>query len=701
MFNSEFGGQVSWLVPSALVALVAGLVLRFRAGHTDRRFVGYLLWGGWLVVQVLVFSFMSGVIHPYYTVVLAPAIGALVGAGVVELWRLRERSPLGGLALAGLLVAGGTWAWALAVLALVGWLATAVVLNRRVPGGPSELRASIALPDGLGIPTLTYYGMQSHATLTVSPGGDQVAFVGWQDGEGALYLRRFDSFDAVRLTKTERATAPFFSADGKQLAFFARGRLWRLDLPGGVPVDLAPAAITSMGGSWSDAGQIVYTPSYADALWTITAEGGQPRALTKLDAAAGELSHRWPCVLPGGAGVLFAIKLATNETLDDARIAVADPGTGGHRVLIEGGSMPRYLDDGRLLFARAGKLYAVAFDLASRSIRGAPVPVLDGVATGPNTGAAWYDVTRAGTLAYVTGGNTVQAGRFSWEGPGRPTRVLDRLDAGMFGRIRLSRDATRAVIQVVAANDKLWLLELEQMNATRLTSGGGNDRDAVLSPDGRFMLYSSDRAGGDYRFYRIPLNGSAPPELLLEGNGRLHSISYPARMLGFTLNSTDAGREAYVVAVAGDGAPTDKPILVAGGSNDQESPTVSADGTLVAYQSSESGRREIYVARLADPGSRRRVTNDGGWHPLWSRDGKRLFYVSHDRVVSVTLRSPSDLRFDAPQVVTGSDAPGTITSFDVAPDGTSVLVGRLADPLMLRRDIRLWPGWGKTLPPVE
>jgi hypothetical protein len=371
-------------------------------------------------------------------------------------------------------------------------------------------------------------------------------------------------------------------------------------------------------------------------------------------------------------------------------------------VLIEGGSLPRYLDDGRLLFARAGKLYAVAFDLKSRSIRGAPAPVLDGVATGPTSGAAWYDVTRQGLLAYVTGGTVRPDGRLSWEGPGHPTQVLDRLDpAGIFGPIRLSRDAKRAVMQVYAANDKLWLIDLEQMNATRLTSSGGNDADGVLSPDGRFVLFLSDRAGSGHRFYRMLVGGSAPPELLLEGTGRIHSISYPARMLGFSLDSARDGRDAYVVALGADGTLSGKPILVAGGPGDQDSPSVSADGALAAYRSLESGRPEIYVVRLADPSSRRRVTSDGGLAPLWSRDGQRLFYESNDRVVSVALRSVSDLRFDAPQVVTGSDVPGKVGSFDVAPDGASVLVGRVADPLMLRRDIRLWPGWGKTLPPAE
>jgi hypothetical protein len=363
--------------------------------------------------------------------------------------------------------------------------------------------------------------------------------------------------------------------------------------------------------------------------------------------------------------------------------------------------MPRYLDDGRLVFARAGKLYAVAFDLASRSVRGAPAPVVDGVATGPTSGAAWYDVTRKGLLAYATGGTVRPDGRLSWEGPGRPTRGLDRLDPGIFGPIRLSRDARRAVMHVFAANDKLWLVDLEQMNATRLSSGGGNDADGLLSADGRFVLFLSDRAGSGYRFYRMLAGGSGPPEPLFEGSGRIHSISYPAGMLGISLDSGRDGRDAYVVAVGADGTLAGKPILVAGGPGDQDSPTVSADGALVAYQSLESGRPEIYVVRLADPSSRRRITNDGGSAPLWSRDGKRLFYESNDRVVSIAMKSASDLRFEAPQVVSGSDVPGRVASFDVAPDGESALVGRVVDPLMLRRDIRLWPGWGKTLPPAE
>ena len=393
--------------------------------------------------------------------------------------------------------------------------------------------------------------------------------------------------------------------------------------------------------------------------------------------------------------------MATSETLDDGLIAVADPATGEHRVLIEGGSMPRYLQDGRLVFARAGRLFAVAFDLASRTIRGAPVSVLDDVATVPTNGAAFYDVTREGALVYVAGGPRLPTGRVSWEGPGHPPQFLLRMDPRFFGTPRLSRDFKQAVVQVDGANDKLWLIDLEQMNANPLTSGGGNDSRGVISLDGRWLLFSSDRAGGGYHFYRMPLGGSAEPESLLDGEGFIHSISYPARMLGVSLITERDGMDAYVVAVAEDGKLSGEPILVAGGPGPQGTPTVSPDGKLVAYQSWESGHAEVYVAHLADPGARRRLTNDGGNDPLWNRDGSRLFYSSNGRVFSVTLRSGPELRFDAPQAVSASEAPGEIDGFDVAPDGASALIGRIADPLMLCRDIRLVPGWRATLPGGE
>jgi 4-amino-4-deoxy-L-arabinose transferase-like glycosyltransferase len=113
LFNAEFGGGISWLIPFALIGLVSGLILRGRAARTDRARGGYLVWGLWLAVHAIVFSFMSGIIHSYYAVALAPAIAALVGAGVVELWALRERVRFGGIVLAGAILVSSIWSWQL------------------------------------------------------------------------------------------------------------------------------------------------------------------------------------------------------------------------------------------------------------------------------------------------------------------------------------------------------------------------------------------------------------------------------------------------------------------------------------------------------------------------------------------------------------------------------------------------------------
>jgi 4-amino-4-deoxy-L-arabinose transferase-like glycosyltransferase len=162
LFNAEFGGQVSWLLPLAIGATLVGLWLRRRAPRTDLRRAGYLLWSGWLAVHVLVFSFMSGIIHTYYAVVMAPALGALVGAGMVELWRLRSRSVWGGILLGGAILGSAGWAWALlertpdfapglgvAILAAGGLAAVAVA----IPARPRWRRAA-ALGAGLGLAVL-------------------------------------------------------------------------------------------------------------------------------------------------------------------------------------------------------------------------------------------------------------------------------------------------------------------------------------------------------------------------------------------------------------------------------------------------------------------------------------------------------------------------------------------------------------------
>jgi 4-amino-4-deoxy-L-arabinose transferase-like glycosyltransferase len=159
LFNAEFGGGISWLIPFALIGLVSGVVLRGRAARTDRARAGYLMWGLWLAVHAVVFSFMSGIIHSYYAVALAPAIAALVGAGAVELWGLRERVRFGGIVLAGAILVSAVWSWqllgrspdfvpGLGVVVVIVGVIVAVILS--LPA-TADLRRTQALAVALGI----------------------------------------------------------------------------------------------------------------------------------------------------------------------------------------------------------------------------------------------------------------------------------------------------------------------------------------------------------------------------------------------------------------------------------------------------------------------------------------------------------------------------------------------------------------------
>jgi len=200
LFNAEFAGQISWFIPFALIALVSGLWLRSRAGRTDKALAGYLLWGTWLVVTGLVFSFMSGIVHTYYAVALAPAGAALVGAGTVELWGLRARSWVGGVVLAVAILASAAWAWALLartpdfapmlgpVILLLGVITALLIALpvRYVGGRQATVVLVVAFAMLLAAPTAFAYDTMQTAQSGGDPGaGPKVAGSGGFGRAGA------------------------------------------------------------------------------------------------------------------------------------------------------------------------------------------------------------------------------------------------------------------------------------------------------------------------------------------------------------------------------------------------------------------------------------------------------------------------------------------------------------------------------------
>jgi serine/threonine-protein kinase len=584
--------------------------------------------------------------------------------------------------------------WLVAAVAVIA--AIAIPMLRPAPdadGRPERFAAT--LPMGLGIPTFFYGTSASLAGLTLSPDGTRLVVVGHDGQAGRLYLQRIGDFEATELPRTPAAIAPFFSPGGDQVAFLDNESLQTIVLPGGVPTPLARVAIGAVGGTWSESGEILFASSYASPLWIMDAGGGEPRALTRIDAEAGEASHRWPHALPGGEHVLFVIKTTTMTSLDEARIAIADLETGTHRVLLDGGSRPSYLDSGHIVFARAGRLYAVAFDLATRELAGAPAEVLSGVLTRGMTGNAFYTVNRSGQLAYVAGDGGDQGfqAEFTWVRPGEAPESAG-FERGDYTVADIASDGRRVMVQKAAANDKIWVADLVGNGVTQLSSGPGNDFPGVWSPDGRWAVFASDRAGGSYQMYRAAADGSTEPALLIEGMTGFsmpHSLSAEAGLLGFAADPDQGGDlDAFVVPIDAAAQQVGEPVLIAGGEGHQGGAAPAPRGGLVAYTSDESGETAVYVMSTAT-GGRVRVTRTPASEPKWSPDGRRLYYGADRRIFAVDVVDAEALEFTAPRAI-ATDRP--YVGYAIHPDGR-VLGSAVDDYHNARREIRVDLGWGR------
>jgi serine/threonine-protein kinase len=274
--------------------------------------------------------------------------------------------------------------WALAGALGLALLALLLFQPRRASGPGLPVRLS----SDLGVEGTELIELGPAATL--SPDGTTVAFSAraGESEEASLYVRRLDELRATALPGTAGAFGPFFSPDGREIGFFASGRLKRVSVEGGIVSTVCPAP-NGRGGSWAPDGTIVFSRNTQGGLVRVKSAGGDPAAATALDQNAGEATHRWPQVLPGGNAVLFTASNSTGS-FDDAN-AVVQSLTGSSRtVVIRGGFHARYLTSGHLVYMREGSLFAVPFDLGRLETTGPPRPLVDRPAATENNGGAHF-----------------------------------------------------------------------------------------------------------------------------------------------------------------------------------------------------------------------------------------------------------------------------------------------------------------------
>ena len=531
-----------------------------------------------------------------------------------------------------------------AAAAAAGWYA------RPLPPAPT-LKLSVVLPAGEQVTTYP----------AVSSDGRVIAYAaGRTPASSQLYLRALDEFEPRLVANSVGAQYPFFSPDGRSLGFFAGGRLRKVSVDGGAPSDVAVAP-TPWGASWDRQNRIVYVSGLGSGLWQVSADGGTPEQLTRPDGADAGYAHVFPQHLPGSGDILFSFWSRTfyNALLPDGSRTWRQI-TPNARIITAG----NYAASGYLLSNDgAGNVLAARWTPASTTTVTPDTPVIKGVYWLISTDRLWFNVSDTGTAVYVPGnpGNR----RVVWvDRLGRATPLPGGSE--LVSQATLSRDGRRVVYGSTPAQ---WVVDLSTGARTRLVSEFRTWHGAWLPGDRRIAL-SSNR-DGDWDLFTVDVDGGAFTPLLKRPFAQHVQAVVADGTIVFIERQPATGTDLWSLAPDGRAAP-----LVVTGFN-EDSASVSSDGRYLAYVTDESGRREVFAMPMGG-GPRVPVSIDGGTGPVWSRDGKELFYRAGDDLMSVQVSTTGPLVLGERKKLldlSGYDS-GYLHEFDVSPDGQRFLLIR-------------------------
>ena len=562
--------------------------------------------------------------------------------------------------------------WGLAAVLLV-----ALVYAARP--GPAPSGSPVKFEVSLGTQDLFVDENIDGPIIVPSPDGSSIVYLGTTAPSRRLFIRELARLDSREIPGTEGAQQQFFSPDGRSLAFFLEGGLVRMPIDGGVPTTLAQA-VDARGGSWGPDDSIVFSPSSVSGLWRVPAAGGTAKEVTTL--LTNERTHRWPWFLPGGKAVLFICQLA-NGSYDNGTIEAVRLDTGERKVLVRGGTFPRYVESGHLIYSRENTVYAVAFDSERLEVRGEPQPVLTGVfATGTGVGAG---VGNGGTqIAISSNGTAVYL-------PGQPQSdsalklaVSDRTgtltyqypELRSFRDPAFSRDGRRILVRVGDGRsaEHVHVLDPARDTLTKLVFEGGFSGVPVPSPDNEHMAFASDRGGQALSVYIVRSDGTGQVTPI-GASGPLRiptSFSPDGRHLAISQVNPRTNMDLMVASVQNAEI---KPFLAS--PENEMMGVFSPDGRWMAYQAGDGGASfDVFVRSFPDAGALRQVSNNGGLMPRWTRGGRELVYLSGTQAgvammsvevspegQALTLGKPTEL-FRLPIALRAN-----ALSFDASPDG--------------------------------
>lgn len=519
-------------------------------------------------------------------------------------------------------------------------------------------------------------------TAATSPDGRRLAYMARApNGKQQLATRLLDQPQATLLPGTEGGHVPFFSPDSQWVGFFAGGKLKKISFQSGAPVILCDAQF-GIGASWGQDGTIIAALNLQTGLSRVPAAGGSPQPFSKL--AKGEVTHRWPQILPGSQTVLFTAS-PTNIGMENASIKAMSLGNGATRTLVTRGYFGRYLPGngtrGYLVYLDRGVLFGVAFDPDRLEIQGTPTPLLEDVAVSPYLdGGGQFDFSTApsghGTLVYLAGKVADLAWPVEWLDSSGKMEPLIATPA-YYSQPRFSPDGRRLALTMrTSSGTDIYVYELARETMTQITFGG-HAQQPVWTPDAQHIVFQWSAGGFGIGWVRS--DGSGEPRQLLPTQNvtNPYSFSPDGRRLAYYESNPDTDFDIWTLPLDTsdpDRPKPGKPEPFLGASSQLVAPMFSPDGRWIAYRSNESGIGEIYVRPFpAGRGGKWQVSTGFGSYAMWSNNGRELFYERssdhHIMVVDYAVHGDSFVP-GKPRLWSGTRIfmPGN-TNLALAPDG--------------------------------
>ena len=583
-----------------------------------------------------------------------------------------DTEKLGVRARAGSFRVGAVWvASTLITVALA--IGATYYATRPTPELP--LMASIIPPPGVYADTSGRIGPPQ-----ISPDGKRIAFIGCKSESAAasmlggrtcsIWLRVLASAETREVSDTSGGYYPFWSPDGREIAFFGDGKLKRVAADGG-PVQVICDAADARGGSWGSSGIIIIAATRLSPILRVPADGGTPVAIAEVKPSSVPtqevVSHRWPHFLPDGKHFLYVNAPNGSCTdLNELRFASID---GKQDVSLMRTCSSAAFANGNLLFWRDGNVVAQRFDSGTGVLSGAPAAIVEHANFEPLFSIAEFSASAEGKLVYMAG-DAPTGSQLVWYGrDGKVTGTLGENDR--YKNVAISRDGSRVVADTISVKEsKIRILD-SRGSRILMTLGNSDGAGPTWSADGKQIFFTST-ANGPQDIYVKAADGSGEEKPVLKFNkdqfGALFlTVSPDGKSLAYEIIDRASGGDIYTLALGGDGKP--QPFLHSAAN--ETAPAFSPDGRWLAYESDSSGRKEAYITPYPTGGAQYQVSTSGGERPVWRHDGKEIYYREGLTIMAVEVNTKaSPVEFSSPKALFEL-ASGNLNGryYDVAPDG--------------------------------